>query len=114
MNYNGRIFRGRSNSDDGEVDCETYFYYSQAGNVLTGRYTGGKVVDGQLLGVVHEDGSLEFCYHHLSETGDLLAGTCHSEPHLDDDGILVLKETWRWLTGDRSSGSSEVEEVEGP
>jgi len=114
MDYNGRIFRGRSNSDNGEVDRETYFYYSQDGDVLTGRYTGGSVVDGQLLGVVHDDGSIDFCYHHLNQAGELMAGTCHSEPMLDDAGTLVLRETWQWLTGDRSSGSSQVEEVEGP
>ncbi len=27
------------------------------------------------------------------------------------DGTLFLAERWQWLTGDRSSGKSEVEEV---
>ena len=112
--YNGRIFRGRTNSENGEMSNETYFYYSQDGDVLTGRYAGGTIEVGQLLGVVNADGSLDFCYHHLNTEGEIVAGRCHSEPSRDEDGILMLDETWSWLTGDRSSGTSQVEEVQGP
>jgi hypothetical protein len=62
------------------------------------------------LGLVHPDGSLEFYYHHLNEEGALMAGHCTSIPRFED-GKLILEERWQWLTGDRSSGKSEVEEV---
>ncbi len=111
MNYDGKVFRGRSNSDNGEVGSTTTFRYRQSGSQLTGEYAGGSIAAGQLLGTVHQDGSLEFLYQHLNQDGVLMAGICRSVPERDSEGILVLKETWQWLTGDRSQGKSEVEEV---
>ena len=112
MNYNGRIFRGRTNTDNGEVSGETRFHYFQEGDRLWGTYSGGSIVDGHLLGTVFPDDHLEFCYHHLNEDGELMAGKCHSVPSYDANGTLVMKENWQWFSGDQSSGESEVEEVE--
>jgi hypothetical protein len=112
INYDGRHFRGLSNTENGEVGGETEFVYRQEGTRLTGRYAGGEIVRGDLLGTVGEDGSLEFCYHHLNAAGELMAGRCRSLPETDADGRLVLRESWQWLTGDRSSGESTVVEVE--
>ena len=113
MNYDGRRFRGRSNSPNGEVGGETVFLYRQDGEVLSGDYSGGAIVAGSLLGRVRADGSLEFLYQHLNRDGELMAGRCESTPRRVD-GRLVLAERWKWLTGDRSSGTSEVEEIPEP
>jgi hypothetical protein len=51
----------------------------------------------------------DFCYHHLNTDGKLMAGKCISTPCYLFDGKLVLQEKWRWLTGERSKGYSEVE-----
>ncbi|MEM1248605.1 MAG: n-acetylglutamate synthase [Acidobacteriota bacterium] len=114
LHYNGRIFRGRSNTGNGDVGSETIFYYRQEGDVVSATYTGGVVRDGQLLGTVADDGSLDFCYHHIDSDGALHAGQCRSTPRVEKGGRLVLEEEWQWLTGDRSRGSSVVEEVEVP
>ncbi|MEM7405836.1 MAG: n-acetylglutamate synthase [Pseudomonadota bacterium] len=110
INYNGKTFRGRTNSANGEVGAATQFEYHQTGQLLTGTYRGGSVRAGQLLGVVHDDDTLTFQYHHLNESGELMAGRCESTPVILD-GRLVMRERWQWLTGDRSAGTSEVEEV---
>jgi hypothetical protein len=78
--------------------------------VLTGDYSGGAIVVGHLLGVVSDDDSLEFNYHHLNTDGVLMSGRCESKPRVVD-GRLVLAERWQWLTGNRSHGESEVEEI---
>ena len=111
MNYDNRTFRGHTNSAGGEVGGETVFHYYQEGDSLTGTYSGGTVDHGHLLGKVHPDGCLEFLYHHVNTSGELMAGMCNSVPYEDGHGKLVMKEEWQWLTGDRSSGQSEVEEV---
>jgi len=111
INYNNRKFRGRTNSPNGEVDRETIFHYHQEDDRLRGTYSGGAIETGQLVGTVQEDGSLNFLYHHLTANGTLMAGECHSEPVPGEDGRLILQERWRWLTGDLSSGVSEVEEI---
>jgi len=112
INYDGRTFRAQANSDTGEVGDETRFHYRQDGDQLTGTYSGGRIRRGHLLGHVHGDGRLEFVYHHENADGDLCAGRCTSVPRRSTNGSLVLDESWTWLTGDRSTGTSVLVEVE--
>ncbi len=111
INYDGRLFRGVSNSDSGEVSSETLFRYHQDGDVLSGDYAGGDVRIGHLLGLVHNDGSLEFTYHHINVCGELMAGRCESRVR-HEDGRLMLDERWQWLTGNQDHGTSVVMEVD--
>ena len=112
VNYDNRVFAVRDNSANGEVGDGTVFRYHQTGDRLTGTYEGGAIEQGHLVGTVHADGSLTFVYHHVTTGGDLRAGRCESEPMRDDAGRLVLRERWRWFTGDRTMGTSELVEVD--
>lgn len=112
IDYDGKFFRGRSNSPGGEVGAATVFEYNQTGNRLWGSYSGGEVVEGHLLGTVAPDGSLDFCYHHRNTAGQIMAGRCSSTPAREQNGLLVLQENWKWFTGDASAGYSEVEEID--
>ncbi len=105
------MFRGVANSANGEVSGDTIFRYEQYGNVLRGSYGGGAIVQGDLLGTVNDDGTLDFLYHHLNADGQLMAGRCHSVPRFEESGRLVLDESWEWMTGDKSAGESVVAEV---
>ena len=40
-----------------------------------------------------------------------MLGKCLSTPELLSDGRLKFKEAWQWLSGDMSSGYSEIVEV---
>jgi len=111
MNYNNKIFRAVSNSSNGETSAATIFYYEQTGTILTGKYSGGRIVTGQLLGLVSDDGRLDFRYHQLNTDGQLMTGICQSVPELLPDGKIRLHETWRWTCGDESSGTSTVDEI---
>ncbi|WP_349557790.1 n-acetylglutamate synthase [Marinobacter sp. NFXS9] len=113
VNYDHRIFRGRTNSDNGEVGGQTTFHYRQSEDRVWATYSGGDIVSGHLQGKVCADGNLEFVYHHENVDGELMAGQCFSTPSQDTADCLVLKEHWQWLTGDRTSGYSEVEEITG-
>jgi hypothetical protein len=110
LDYDGRVFVVRSNSDNGEVGDGTVFRYRQVGDRLTGTYAGGAVEEGHLVGTVHADGSLSFLYQHRTTAGELRAGRCTSVPDCDAEGRLVLRERWQWFTGDRSQGASELVE----
>ena len=66
---------------------------------------------GHLLAVMDEHGRLDMRYHHLNDQGELMVGRCMSIPEVMPDGRLRYHETWQWLTGDRSSGHSTIEEV---
>ena len=111
INYDNRAFRGRVNTDNGEVSDETRFHYRQEGARLWASYSGGSVITGHLLGHVNQDDSLEFVYHHINVDGELMAGRCCSTPTIESDGRLVMNESWQWMTGDQSAGTSQVEEV---
>ena len=112
INYDGRVFRGVSNSENGEVDGSTLFVYEQRGKMLEGSYSGGSILQGHLIGSVNDDDTLDFVYHHVNEGGENMAGRCHSTPETKPEGRLVLHESWQWLTGDNSSGTSVVAEVD--
>lgn len=112
MDYNNRVFRGKSNSSNGEVSSQTKFYYRQSGDKIFADYSGGEITSGHLQGKVYPDGSLEFLYHHENVDGVLMAGICRSHPSFDASGKLTLNENWQWFTGDKSSGTSQIEEIE--
>ena len=79
---------------------------------MTADYHGGGIVAGHLIARVLEDGRLDMRYHHLNDKGEFMLGTCLSTPERLADGRLRFKESWQWLSGDRSAGYSEIEEVE--
>ena len=111
VNYDGRRFRAAANSANGEVSSETVFHYHQSGNTVWAEYRGGDIVRGHLLASASDDGSLAMQYHHINAAGQLMAGTCSTTPEVLDDGRLRLHEAWQWSTGDRSRGTSTLEEI---
>jgi hypothetical protein len=69
MNYDNKIFRPISNTDNGETSSETIFIYKQVGNILTSEYTGGKILKGHLIGLVNKDGEIDMRYHQVNNKG---------------------------------------------
>ena len=67
---------------------------------------------GTLVATVDAAGGLDMRYAHVNAAGVLMTGTCRSTPDVLADGRLRLHERWRWTSGDRTAGTSVVEEVE--
>ncbi len=111
INYNNKIFQPVSNTENGETSGETKFHYVQTGNILTASYSGGKIKSGHLIGLVDETGRIDMRYHQVNEKGELMTGTCSSVPEILPNSKIRLHETWQWTSGDRSSGSSIIEEI---
>ncbi|GJN66168.1 hypothetical protein VFPFJ_10240 [Purpureocillium lilacinum] len=113
ISYDGKTFRSTSNTANGEVGAETTFHYHQDGSIVWAEYAGGSVVRGSLVAVVvaTQGDSLDMRYHHVNREGQLMTGRCVSRPEVLPDGRLRMHETWRWTSGDESSGESVVEEV---
>jgi hypothetical protein len=110
-NLDGRIFRSVTNTPNGEAGPGTLFYYRQRGDVVSAEYSSETIVSGHLLARVLENGELEMRYHHLNNKGEFMVGKCVSTPEVLPDGRLKFKESWQWLSGDRSAGYSEIEEL---
>ena len=110
MNYNDKKFRPISNSENGETSNETLFHYKQVENILTAEYSGGKIKYGHLIGLVDGAGNIEMRYHQVNEKGELMTGTCQSTPEILPNGKIRLHERWEWTSGDKSKGTSIIEE----
>ena len=111
INYNGKIFRAINNTENGETSSETIFHYKQIDNILTSKYSGGKIIKGQLMGLIDLNGNIEMRYHHININNEIMTGICHSTPEIMSNGKIRLHENWQWTSGDQSKGKSIIEEI---
>ena len=115
MNYNNKKFRPVSNTENGETSEETIFHYKQEGNILTSKYSGGRIITGHLIGIVDEQGNIDMRYHQVNQKGELMTGICNSKPQLLENGKIRFYETWRWTNEnyleDKVKGNSILEEI---
>ncbi len=111
INYHNRRFKVMSNSDNGELDTSLIFRYEQYGKILLCRYSGGAVVQGQILGSVSPECIISLVYQQVNTGGDIKTGKCTSIPEILEDGRIRLKESWQWTNGDLSKGESVLEEL---
>ncbi|MEZ4800891.1 MAG: n-acetylglutamate synthase [Flavobacteriales bacterium] len=111
IDYNGKTFRPVANSANGETSGETIFLYKQVGNILTSNYSGGKIIQGHLIGLVDELGNIDMRYHQVNDKHEIMTGVCRSRPEMLENGKVRLHESWQWTSGDMSAGESVIEEV---
>ena len=110
IDYNNKLFKPVSNTENGETSNQTLFLYKQLGNILTSEYSGGKIINGHLIGLVDENGEIEMRYHQVNENGQLMTGICKSKPEILSNGKIRLHENWEWTSGDKSKGQSIIQE----
>jgi hypothetical protein len=111
INYNNKIFKAIANTTNGETSSETIFKYMQMGKILTADYSGGKIIRGQLIGLVDDAGNIEMRYHQINSNHELMTGICKSKPEILPNGKIRLNEQWQWTCKDNSNGTSIVEEI---
>ncbi|NNE58022.1 MAG: n-acetylglutamate synthase [Hellea sp.] len=109
--YDGRLFRPISSKGRTQTNSETIFQYSQKSDRLTGKYSGGDIELGHLIGLVDDNGNINMRYHHLTHEGFLMTGKCRSRPEVLENGKIRLHERWKWTCGDFSKGTSILEEI---
>lgn len=103
----GKVFRASSNTDNGEISSDTVFFYHQKDRLVWAEYEGGEILKGHLVANLLPSGQLDMRYHHVNLRGEIMIGKCISTPELENIK-LKLKEEWQWLSGDMSSGYSEI------
>jgi len=111
FNYHNKIFRSVANSTNGEVSNETIFKYVQSGNIVSATYSGGSILQGNLIALADEDGKLNMRYQHINDQQQLMTGVCISTPEVLSNGKIRLHEKWQWTSGDMSKGESVIEEI---
>lgn len=111
MNYHNKKFKLLSNSSNGEVSEDTIFEFTQSGNIVFANYLGGGILQGNLIGIVHENGTIDMRYHHVNSKEEIMTGKSDSKPIILASGKIQLHDHWQWTSGDCSSGNSILEEV---
>ncbi|MBE9048672.1 n-acetylglutamate synthase [Pleurocapsales cyanobacterium LEGE 10410] len=103
-------FKTQSNSSNVETSLDTIFSYYQEGNLLKATYAGGQIKFGHLMGIVDNLGNIDMRYHQVNTNDELMTGICKSRPEILSNGKLLLHETLQWTSGDKSEGTSIIEE----
>jgi hypothetical protein len=111
LNLNGKTFRSLANTSNGEVSSDTVFHYHQEGAFVWADYGGGGIIQGRLMGTLSAEGILTMKYLHRNGRDEIMTGECVSTPAVLPDGRIRFHESWRWTSGDFSSGESVIEEV---
>lgn len=110
-NLEGKVFHSLGNTNNGEVDKSTLFYYHQKGDIIWATYEGGQIRFGTLSGYMNSQGELFFRYQHQNLAGEFMTGKCHSIPISSGQAKLRFQEHWEWTSGDHSQGQSTIEEA---
>jgi hypothetical protein len=104
----GRVLRAAGAVAGGEVTPDTEFRFRQAGDLVWGRYSGGGIRLGFLVGT--SDGeTVSFRYTQLNAAGETAAGRSTDRIEVLPDGRVRLHETWAWDSRE-GSGTSVLEE----
>jgi hypothetical protein len=108
LNYDGRRF---SPSDGVPGESSPVAVYRQDGDLLWGEVSGGDVRRGALTGTCAPDGTLDFAYCMVLQSGEIVSGRCSSTPTVLADGRVRLHEEWERYGAGGSRGVSSIEEV---
>ena len=50
-------------------------------------------------------------YHQISKNDEIMTGVCISKPEVLKNGKIRLYENWQWTSGNKSKGTSILEEI---
>lgn len=108
VDLDGRVFRSADAVAGGQVTSDTEFRFRQSGDMVWGRYSGGGIRLGFLVGT--SDGStVRFRYTQLDTSGETASGSSIDRVEVLPDGRVRLHETWAWDSRP-GSGTSVLEE----
>lgn len=113
LQYDRRVFWALSNTENGDVQPGLEFRYHEEDGFVWAFYEGEGVHIGTLVARKDDYGRIRMAYHHLNPADEAREGQCFSYPELLPGGRLRMHEFWQWTSGDRSAGTSQIEECEG-
>lgn len=104
----GRVLRPAADTAGGAVGVDTEFRFRQSGDLVWGRYSGGQIRLGFLVG--SSDGeTVRFRYTQITTDGETATGQSSDRIEVLPDGRVRLHETWAWDSRE-GSGTSLLEE----
>jgi hypothetical protein len=98
MNIHGMTMYVSRTAEAGVVSADTLIRFIQKGSRVMGRYSGGAVTRGCLIGHLLGDGTLAFRYVQRETLGEVHAGRSICDVIRLDNGKLRILEHFRWRT----------------
>ena len=108
FNLHGRSFRVASTAAIGVVSSDTELVLAQKGTRVLGRYGGGTIGRGVLVGRI-DDGVLLFRYAQRELDGAIHGGRSTCDLRQDADGRVTILEHFTWETRTGSGTNVFVE-----
>lgn len=108
VNLDGKYFTSIENSESGEVDNSTIFFYHQKNDIIWAEYQGGSIIKGSLVGKI-DSNKLTFTYQHINTERQIKTGNCFSSLEILENRKYKIYESWQWSTGE--SGKSIIMEI---
>lgn len=102
FSLDGRRLQVVEHAANSSLTPETELILEQSGNVLSGRYRGGSIIDGYLIGRLSfdEQCSVHFRYVQADIAGRLDSGVSNGVVSVLRDGRVRLTEEFEWLTAE--------------
>ncbi|KMQ51700.1 hypothetical protein CHISP_1457 [Chitinispirillum alkaliphilum] len=85
----------KNEGPEAEVDLHTTFTFYQKDEMVSGKYFGGQIAEGELIGYV-DGSSLVYHYEQVNLSGDISSGISRNIIHRSDNGKIRLTDTWEW------------------
>ncbi len=96
-------------AENGVVGEDTIFLFKESGQFVSAEYSGGRVVQGYLVGVRTES-ALIFRYCQFDSDGNLDGGESSCEIEVTGSGGLKVIESFEWASR-TGSGKNVLEEI---
>lgn len=109
-NINSTTFVTTGNKE-GLSNSNTTFHYFQKGNLITGNYSGGDIIQGQIVGKVIGENKIQLLFQCLTKENELLSGQSIGKIDLNKNDLLTLCFDWSWLNGNQSGGISNYVQI---
>ena len=109
MNLDGRVLWVSATASLGVVDSNTRLHFRQQGDRVLGRYSGGSVLRGCLVGRI-EGHRLLFRYAQVERSRQIHGGTSVCEVLYQADGRARIVEHFTWRTRE-GSGTNVFDEI---
>lgn len=98
-------------ADNGIVNHETIFIFSQDKNSVSAEYAGGKIYKGFLVGKFSSENQLLFSYCQIQINGIIDHGVSQCELSKNERGKIVLLERFEWKSRPGEFGINVFQEI---
>ena len=109
FNLNNKKMNVTQTAQNGVVNSETVFNFTQMENFVYANYSGGKIKQGFLVGIL-KDNELEFRFAQVQINGRLDGGVSKCSLDINENGKLRLIEHFSWESQE-GSGINIFEEI---